>query len=252
MQNTSKFLKQLSLVYFAVAGLVLFLIILPIILVFKLLSRLTLKAKYVYYIALYLAVKALLAVNLLKYKVKDFDSVSKFGKKKFIIVSNHRSHLDMFIYLSHIVRLRAVANGKLFKIPFFGKMLSVFGHFPLEKGNFETYKKTLQDIGTAFHENYIVLFFPEMTRCLPGEKGLLKFRLTAFQLARENNIPLIPIVISGTDQVWPKGEKNGLDFRKKISVASLDPVYPENFLSSADLSLHIHELMEKKLMELSQ
>jgi 1-acyl-sn-glycerol-3-phosphate acyltransferase len=200
---------------------------------------------------LFYAVKFYLFVSPIKYKVKDLNSLSAFKKDKFIIVSNHRSHLDMFIYLSSVYKLRAVANAKLFKIPIFGRILYIFGNFPLEKGNFETYKNTLHAIARAFVENHVVLFFPEMTRCSPGEKGILKFRLTAFQLSRENNIPIIPIVISGTDSIWPKGE-NGLNFKNKISVVSLAPVNPKEFYSSADMSLHIHDLMEKKLRELAE
>lgn len=251
MRNTSKFMKQLSLVYFLVVLIVLFIIISPIILIFSSLSHLTYKAKYVYYMALYLSVKILFFLSPMKYKVKNLETIKGFKKGKFILVSNHRSHLDMFIYLSEVYKLRAVANAKLFKIPIFGRMLTIFGNFPLEKGNFETYKKTLHDISRAFQEEHIVLFFPEMTRCAHGEKGILKFRLTAFQLARENNIPIIPIVIYGTDNVWPKGE-TGLNFKNKISVASLDPIEPNAFFSSADISLHVHELMEKKLKELAQ
>jgi 1-acyl-sn-glycerol-3-phosphate acyltransferase len=254
MQNISKVLKQLSLVYFTALGLTLFALICPVFLFFSLLSRISPKAKTLYYIIIFLGAKLYICLSPIRFDEKNVSVINDFSKNfskdKFLVVANHRSHLDVFILLTIVFKMRAVANAKLFKIPGLGLVMKLLGNFPMERGNIEVYKRTLKNIQQAFNDQHTVLFFPEMTRCHPGEEGIQKFRLTAFQLARENNIQIIPIVLSDTDFVWPKGHV-GMDFRKKISVVALKAVNPKDFSNSADLSIYVHTMMEKKLMELN-
>jgi 1-acyl-sn-glycerol-3-phosphate acyltransferase len=157
----------------------------------------------------------------------------------------------MFLFLSTVYKVRAVANANLFKIPLLGQVMSMSKHFKMEKGNTDLYQKSIVQIKKAFAENYKILFFPEMTRCLPGLKDIQKFRLIPFQMARENNIPIIPVVISGTDNIWPKG-KTYMNFSHKVSVKVLGTINPNEFNSSSDLAVHTHEIMKLTLSELQR
>ena len=123
-------------------------------------------------------------------------------------------------------------------------------NFPMKKGDVEVYQRSLKAIKEACRSLHAVLFFPEMTRCNQADVGIQKFRLTAFQIARENNIQIIPVVISGTDHVWPRGKRE-MDFRHKISIVSLEAISPNQFSSSAELSQYVHNIMEKKLLEIN-
>ncbi len=249
MLDTNKFIGQLSLLYFVILGVIHFLIFLIPLVIFAFLALIFPKFMDVCYFFVLLGIKSYLRLSPIKFKEKNLDSLLS-SSKNFMIVSNHRSHLDMFLFLANVYKLRAVANAKIFKVPFLGQVMKMLKQFPLERGNVETFTKTLKDIQKAFTLGHVVLFFPEMTRALPGAEGIKKFRLTAFQLARENNVEIIPVVLSGTDLIWPNG-KSELHYSHQVSMHALAPVKPNDFSSSAELCSHIHKLMEKKLLELT-
>lgn len=250
MKNDSKFIKELSLVYFATIGWFVFLSILPLLVLFSSLSFLFPTAMNAFYFTLLAGVKFYIFLSPLKFKIKQIGPISDLSHDGFMVIANHRSHLDMFIFLANVYKLRTVANSKLFRIPILGLIMKMSKNFPMKKGDIAVYQKTLQAIKESCRSLHAVLFFPEMTRCNHGDLGIQKFRLTAFQIARENNIKIIPVVISGTDNVWPKG-KRGMDFSHKVSIASLETILPNQFSSSAELSQYVHDIMEKKLLEMN-
>ena len=248
MRNLNKFIGQLSLLYFLLRVSIIFLIILIPLLIFAFLSLFFPGAMKAYYLTFLYGSKVNIFLGQVKFKEKNLTTLKE--NRNYLIVSNHRSHLDMFLLLANVYRLRAVANANLFQIPLLGHFMKLSKQFPMERGRVETYKSALENIKKAFSFGDIVLFFPEMTRCLPGHVGIQKFRLTAFQLARENNIKIIPVVISGTDQVWPKGLSE-TNFSRPVSMRALEVIDPAQFPTSVDLSLYIHELMEKNLLEMN-
>ena len=79
-----------------------------------------------------------------------------------------------------------------------------------------------------------VHFFPENTRCEPGLRGTQKFNLGPFQLAIQENVPIVPLVFIDTDRSWPKG-KAGIAFREPIVVKSLPEINPKDFATAVDL-----------------
>lgn len=167
----------------------------------------------------------------------------------FLIISNHRSHLDVFIYLTVIPGIRVVAKKSLFSVPFLGLMMKAFRHIPLEKGNFDSYFEALRKVSQGIHEGDPILIFPEMTRCSLGLKGLQKFQAYPFHFALKEKINILPIVIYGSDHVWPKG-KFGISSGKKIIIESLECVQTEKFSSAFELKKHVQSLMEKKYLEI--
>lgn len=249
MQHVNNIKNQLSLLYFAVLGLVIFSFIAPLVTLLAFLSLFYPKLMDIYYFILLMTVKFYLKISPLKYEYKDLKLISQIDQKKCMIVCNHRSHLDMYILLGHVYKIRAVANRYLLKVPVMGQVLWMSGHFVMEAGDVKAYKKALLNITEAFRRNDKVLFFPEMHRCPPGMIGMQKFRMTAFQVARDNQVDIIPIVLTGTDKVWPKGIM-GVDFSQKISIKALPAVKSTDFKDSASLSKHIYSLMEDELRKL--
>ncbi len=156
----------------------------------------------------------------------------------------------MFLYLSIIFKLRAVANQAIFNVPILGQVMKLSKNFALEKGKTDKFFKVQDDIREAIKLKDRVLVFPEMTRCAADFQGIQKFRLFIFQLAREEDVKILPIVLADTDKVWPKG-KAEMDFSGHISLRALSPIEPNRFASSSELSKHIHKVMESSYMELT-
>ena len=120
-----------------------------------------------------------------------------------ILVSNHLSHLDVFVLGLSLPRpLNYVARSTLF-VHVLGAFIRSVGGFPIQrdgKGS-EGFKETLRRVRSGG----IVTFFPEGTRSSTGELAELKPGIVA--LASRAGVPIIPAAIAGAFQAWPKGQR---------------------------------------------
>ena len=133
----------------------------------------------------------------------------------YVLVANHQSVADIIavLHLSHPFKF--IAKRELFWIPFLGWALSLAGYIPLIRGDNKSGKETLDRASTYLKRGVSVLLFPEGTRSRDGE--IHSFKVGAFKLARDNGVPIVPIVIYGTRDLIPKGSRL-LRRRVKVTV----------------------------------
>ena len=138
--------------------------------------------------------------------------------ESYIFISNHASLLDIpAVCLRLPFQLRFLAKKELFKIPIFGPALLSAGHIKIDRGNLESAVKSLQKGAVILKERgYSALVFAEGTRSLDGEVG--KFKKGGVILALSMGIPIVPISISGSAQLAPKGEFMVKSGKIKITV----------------------------------
>lgn len=120
-----------------------------------------------------------------------------------IFVANHASFLDIYM-LSWLGRsLKYVSKARNFQIPIVGWAMTLQKNISLpegsRKGQVQCYRSILDTLGSG---NNLVLF-PEGTRSRDGR--LLKFQSGAFRAATETGLPVVPITILGTYEVYPSG-----------------------------------------------
>ena len=123
----------------------------------------------------------------------------------YVFIANHQSHADVLavLHLSHPFKF--IAKKELFWIPIFGWTLFVAGYIPLARGDQRSSKEAARKAREYLERGASVLFFPEGTRSRDGE--IHDFKVGAFKLAAELEIPVVPIVINGTGNLLPKGKR---------------------------------------------
>jgi 1-acyl-sn-glycerol-3-phosphate acyltransferase len=134
------------------------------------------------------------AVNLYAWLMFDMDTVWEAplpGGPK-IIAPNHPSTTDPFLITGLVDEpMSILIDGRLFKVPAFGRYLKHAGHVPVDKGNgraaFEAARRLLDD-GRS------ITIFPEGT-VSPSEGGLHRPRTGAARLALLTGAPIIPVGI---------------------------------------------------------
>ena len=138
-----------------------------------------------------------------KVEVNGLENLTK--GESYIFISNHASLLDIpAVCVGLPFQLRFLAKKELFKIPLFGHALLSAGHIKIDRGNLDSAVKSLEKGAVMLKERgYSALVFAEGTRSLDGEVG--KFKKGGVILALSMGIPIVPVSISGSALLAPKG-----------------------------------------------
>ena len=123
----------------------------------------------------------------------------------YVLIANHQSLADIIAVLHLAHSFKFIGKRELFWIPFFGWAIFLAGYIPLIRGDHKSGKEVLECARRYLKQGVSVLFFPEGTRSLDGE--IHAFKIGAFKLASELNMPVVPLVIDGTRNLIPKGSR---------------------------------------------
>lgn len=122
----------------------------------------------------------------------------------YLFMSNHASTFDIFaLFVATEHPLRMVAKRILFFIPIFGWSLWMCGFIPIDRSNRERAIRSLEKAARRIREGLSVLVFPEGTRSRTGR--LRSFKKGGFMLALKAGVPVVPVVVLGTEAIMPKG-----------------------------------------------
>ena len=116
----------------------------------------------------------------------------------YVFIANHQNNLDLFT-ISGSVLPRTVTIGKksLKFIPFFGQLYWLSGNFLIDRDNKAKALNTMLFAAERIaNQKVSVWMFPEGTRSYG--RGLLPFKMGAFHIALEANVPLVPVCMSST------------------------------------------------------
>ena len=144
----------------------------------------------------------------------------------FVVCANHQSNADIFC-LGFIrgQQWRWLAKRSLLRVPVFGWIMQLSGHVPVERGERSSGEAALARARTWLDRGISVAFFPEGTR---SETGHIKeFKMGAFRLAVDAQLPILPVVVVGTREALPK---HGwvMRHRADVRIRLLDPIPPGN------------------------
>ena len=146
--------------------------------------------------------------------------------RTYIFMSNHISNLDPPITLPLIPRRTSVMVKKeLFKVPILGHIMLLGSLVPVDRGNRDAGIAAVRDAVRAIEIGLNMTIYVEGKRSFDGK--MLPFKKGPFYLAEACNVPVVPVTVSGTHYVMPKGRfaiKPG-----KVEVIFHDPIEPADF-----------------------
>jgi 1-acyl-sn-glycerol-3-phosphate acyltransferase len=146
--------------------------------------------------------RSILWVSGVHVRLKGFEHFDSL--QSCILMPNHQSNFDIPVLLGRIpIQFRWLAKAELFKIPIFGRGMRGCGYISIDRSNRKSAFRSLKEAARKIRDGVSVLIFPEGTRSTDGQ--IIAFKKGGFVLAVDAGVPIVPIVISGTRAVMPKG-----------------------------------------------
>ncbi len=156
----------------------------------------------------------------------------------YVFAANHRSNFDIFTLLTILPgRLMFVAKKSLFQIPLFGQALRRMGSVPLDRDNLKQAIKSLDRAAARVKAGASMIIFPEGTRVPTPE--LIPFKKGVFIMASKAGQPIVPVSISGTRFIQPRG---ALQVRPgPVRVVISAPIHPQDYQRKEDLMAAVYQ-----------
>lgn len=140
--------------------------------------------------------------------------------KPAIIVCNHQSHFDLIYTLMLSPKIIAITNKWAWNFPLYKGILRGADFLPVTNG----IEQNISRLKELTDQGYSILIFPEGTRSI--DCSILRFHQGAFHLANELGLDILPMVVHGIGQYFPKGEfmaRSG-----KVSISIEERITPDN------------------------
>ncbi len=121
-----------------------------------------------------------------------------------VFMSNHQSLFDIAALVETLpVDFRFVAKKELMRVPVFGWAMWASGHIVIDRGNRARAVARMQRAAERVRAGVNVIVYPEGTRS--AESRLRPFKSGGFHLAIQAQVPILPVTVSGSHRVTPKG-----------------------------------------------
>ncbi|HVN67842.1 MAG TPA: lysophospholipid acyltransferase family protein [Candidatus Sulfotelmatobacter sp.] len=191
---------------------------------------------HVYHLAARYWSRILVFFSGMKIEVKGRENIPP--GQPLVLAVNHQSMADVPILLSTVpLYFHFAIKKELFGIPFFGWYLRQAGYFPIDRelvlGGF----KIVKTMNKLMEGGDSILIFPEGTRSRDGKLGT--FRRGSLLAALKSGVPVLPIALSGSINVTPRGTK--LINRAKVRLTFGRPV---NFKDDDDYDKKVTEVRD--------
>lgn len=167
-------------------------------------------------------------------------------KGQFILAPNHQSYMDAPIAMAGIPA--SVMNDCYFYATeehvnngFLRFMAHRHNIIIMERKNL---KNSILKLAEVLKQGKNIVIFPEGSRTRSGR--LSAFKKTFAILAKELNVPVLPVCIDGAYDAMPRGQH--YISPKKITVTYLKPVQPTEAMTYDDISTEVKDRIAEKLL----
>src|SRR6202167_3013913 len=166
--------------------------------------------------------------------------------RTYIFMSNHVSNLAPPITVPLIPKRTSVLVKKeLFRVPILGRAMRMGSLLPVDRGNREAGIEEVRAAKQVIGQGLNMTIYIEGKRSFDGK--LLPFKKGPFYLAMECGVPIVPITITGTLAVMPKGRFSIRPGR--VTVIFHPPIDPKDFGSRDCLMEKVRSAIDSGLPE---
>lgn len=183
----------------------------------------------------------------MKRKVEGIENIDP--SKAYVMVLNHNSMVDIMSIYNLPLVFKWVSKREVYRIPIVGRLLFAHGDIVINRASAKEAMKLVHTKGLEWlSKGASVSIFPEGTRSKDGQ--IHNFKAGAFILAKDAGVPILPIVLDGTNTVVRKGWL--MNWRNEITIRVLPPVSAEEVKERdiKDVMSQVHDDMVGALAEI--
>ncbi len=172
-------------------------------------------------------------------------------KRTVVLVSNHRSQVDILALYKLRRPFKWTSKAENFKLPFVGMVLSLTNSIKIRRESLRSGSQFISQAENEMKKGSSILLFPEGTRAKTNT--MRPFKEGAFLLAKRTGSPIIPIVLTGSENTFPLGSLV-LIGKAHIRIRVLDEIPAEtvNGMDVKPLMELVRARMEAGLAQLEQ
>jgi len=124
--------------------------------------------------------------------------------QSYVIMTNHQGDYDVVALYGYLhLQFRWVIKQELRKVPVLGWACEKIGHIFIDRSHSRRAIASLEAAKPRLAGGVSVLFFPEGTRSPDGRLG--PFKKGGFAMARQLDLPILPVSLAGSWTILPKG-----------------------------------------------
>lgn len=140
----------------------------------------------------------------------------------YVLAPSHRSMMDIpFVAVLTPRRIRYMGKQSLFDVPVLGWLFATLGGFPVQRDG--TDRKALRESIGMLEAGDILLVYPEGTR-QHGAK-IEKLQPGAAYLALRAGVPIVPVGIAGTEEIF-RGHGKKIPRFGRVAIFVGEPITP--------------------------
>ncbi len=126
--------------------------------------------------------------------------------RSYVVVANHLSNMDIMVcFVALPVPIRYLAKKELFRVPLLAQAMRAIGIVEVDRQHrgAATINAVNRQSRMVMERGLSLIVYPEGTRTRSGETRT--FKKGAFTMAVDSGLPVIPVAIHGTREVWSPG-----------------------------------------------
>lgn len=168
-----------------------------------------------------------------------------------VMISNHEGDFDIPTLLASIEKpFGFISKVEVKKVPILSTWMEIMNCVFIDRSDRRKSVQSIREAVQLLKEGHSIAIFPEGTRSKGGPIG--DFKSGGFRLAKDAKVPIVPISISGTSDVF---EKNGRLVKPASIQVRILPCIPSSIFDQKDMKevsdyvreVIIHSLKDEKI-----